>query len=82
MAYGTRVRFEELREAAFGAIAAGYTAVGGATSDHTRLFSIFNSEASSLNKVFFPKGNENFSPKIPLLITLISVDSPATSKIK
>lgn len=43
MAYGTRVRFEELREAAFGAIAAGYTAVGGATSDHTRLFSIFNS---------------------------------------
>ena len=41
MAYGTRVRFEELREAAFGALAAGNSA-GGATSDHTRLVSFFN----------------------------------------
>ncbi len=43
MAYGTRVRFEELRESAFGAIGAAYSAVGGATSDHTRLSAIFNS---------------------------------------
>jgi hypothetical protein len=43
MAYGTRVRFEELREAAFGVIGAAYAAVGGSTSDHTRLVSFFNS---------------------------------------
>lgn len=43
MAFGTRVRFEEIREAAFGAIGAAYLAVGGATSDHTRLVSFFNS---------------------------------------
>ena len=43
MAFGTRVRFEELREAGFAAILAGYTAVGGATSDHTRLIAFYNS---------------------------------------
>lgn len=43
MAYGTRVRFEELREAGFAAIGAGYTAVGAATSDHTRLVAFYNS---------------------------------------
>jgi hypothetical protein len=43
MAFGTRVRFEAVREAAFGVIAAGYTAIGTATTDHTRLISIFNS---------------------------------------
>lgn len=42
MAFGTRVRFEAVREAAFGAIAAGYTALGLATTDHTRLVSFFN----------------------------------------
>ena len=43
MAYGTRVRFEEIREAAFGVIGAAYSAIGGATGDHSRLASIFNS---------------------------------------
>ena len=43
MAYGTRVRFEELRQLAFGAIGAGYVACGSATIDHTRLFTIHNS---------------------------------------
>ena len=43
MAYGTRVRFEEIRESAFGAIGAAYAAIGGATGDHARLASIFNS---------------------------------------
>jgi hypothetical protein len=42
MAYGTRVRFEELRQLAFGAIGAAYVACGGATGDHTRLFTIHN----------------------------------------
>ena len=42
MAYGTRVRFEELRRVGFAGIGAGYAALGGATSDHTRLVSIFN----------------------------------------
>ena len=42
MAYGTRVQFEELRRVAFGGIGAAYAALGGATGDHTRLFSIFN----------------------------------------
>ena len=43
MAYGTRVRFEAIREAAFGTIGAAYSAVGSATGDHTRLAAIFNS---------------------------------------
>jgi len=49
MAYGTRVRFEELRLAAFGAIGAAYAAIGGATSDHTRLVSIFNSTDADID---------------------------------
>ncbi len=43
MAFGTRVRFDELRQLAFGSIGAAYAAVGAATSDHTRLFTIHNS---------------------------------------
>jgi len=43
MAYGRRVAFEELRQAAFGVIAAGWTAIGAGTIDETRLFAIFNS---------------------------------------
>jgi len=42
MAFGTRVRFEELREVAFGGIGAAYAAVGGSTSDHTRLVAFYN----------------------------------------
>ena len=42
MAYGTRVQFEELRRVGFAGIGAGYAALGGATSDHTRLVSIIN----------------------------------------
>ena len=42
MAFGTRVRFEELRRVAFGGIGAAYAALGGATSDHTRVICIFN----------------------------------------
>ena len=43
MAYGRVVAFDELREAAFGTIAAGYTAIGAGTSDYARLVSMFNS---------------------------------------
>ncbi len=43
MAYGTRVRFDAVREAAFGTIGAAYAAIGTATTDHTRIISIFNS---------------------------------------
>lgn len=42
MAFGTRVRFEPVREVAFGSIGASYTALGTPTSDHTRLFSVNN----------------------------------------
>lgn len=48
MAYGTRVRFEELRELAFGGIGAAYAAVGGATGDHTRLFTLNNTTNTDL----------------------------------
>ena len=43
MAYGRRVRFEELRQLAFGSIGAGYVAIGGATNDFTRIAAMFNS---------------------------------------
>jgi len=42
MAYGRAARFEPLREVAFGAITANYTAVGTLTTDFTRLFTISN----------------------------------------
>ena len=48
MAFGTRVRFEAIREVAFGLIAAGYTAVGLKTTDHTRLISFFNSTGADI----------------------------------
>lgn len=48
MAYGTRVRFEALRELAFGGIGAAYAAVGGATSDHTRLVTFNNTTDTDL----------------------------------
>lgn len=48
MAYGTRVRFEELRELAFGGIGVNYAAVGGATNDHTRLVAMYNTTDTDL----------------------------------
>lgn len=48
MAYGTRVRFEALRELAFGGIGAAYAAVGGATGDHTRLATFNNTTDTDL----------------------------------
>ena len=42
MAYGRVARFEPIREIAFGAIGAAYSAVGTLTTDYTRLFSITN----------------------------------------
>ena len=48
MAYGTRVRFEELRELAFGGIGAAYAAIGGATGDHTRLVTFNNTTDTDL----------------------------------
>lgn len=43
MAFGTKVRAEAVREAAFGSIGAAYAALGSALSDHCRIFSVFNS---------------------------------------
>ena len=42
MAYGRTARFEGVREIAFGAIGAGYGAIGAITTDYTRLFTITN----------------------------------------
>ncbi len=42
MAFGTKVSFEAVREVAAASITASYTAVGTATTDHTRLLSISN----------------------------------------
>jgi len=42
MAFGKRVRFEGLREVAFGGIGAAYAPLGTATVDYTRILSIFN----------------------------------------
>lgn len=42
MAYGTRVQFEAVKEIAFGSIGATYSAIGTATTDHTRLVCITN----------------------------------------
>lgn len=42
MAYGTKVEFEAVREVAFGAIGAAYSAVGVRTIDYTRLLMASN----------------------------------------
>ena len=42
MAFGTRVQFEALRSVAFGSITNSYTAVGAATTDHTRWVCLSN----------------------------------------
>jgi len=42
MAYGTKARFDAVREAAFGDITANYTAVGSALTDHARLIRFVN----------------------------------------
>jgi len=42
MAYGRRVEFEAVREAAFGAIGAAYTALGTALIDNARIISFYN----------------------------------------
>ena len=42
MAYGVRAKFEALRQLGFAGIGAAYAACGTATTDHTRLFIIFN----------------------------------------
>jgi len=43
MAYGRRVQFEAVREAAFGAIGAAYAALGAVLTDNARIISITNS---------------------------------------
>lgn len=43
MAYGTRVGFEAVREAAFGAVTGSFTSLGAPTSEFVRLISISNS---------------------------------------
>lgn len=40
MAYGTRAAFEAVREVAFGSVTGSYTAIGTATTDHTRIVHI------------------------------------------
>lgn len=42
MAYGTRVKFEEVREVAFGSITSNYTAVGSPLTDHARIIRLNN----------------------------------------
>ena len=42
MAYGRKVEFEAVREAAFGDVGAAYAALGAALSDHARLISFYN----------------------------------------
>lgn len=42
MAYGRRVEFEPVREAAFGAIGAGYAALGTALTDNARIIKFTN----------------------------------------
>jgi len=42
MAYGRVAKFEPIREAAFGAIGAGYSAVGTLTTDYTRIITFTN----------------------------------------
>lgn len=42
MPFGTRARFEAVKEIAFSSIVGGYVAVGTETTDHTRLLSIHN----------------------------------------
>ena len=42
MAYGKRLAFETIREAAFGAIGANFAAIGPVTVDNTRIFTVFN----------------------------------------
>lgn len=42
MAFGTKVSFEAVKEVAAASVTASYTAVGTATTDHTRLLSISN----------------------------------------
>ena len=43
MAYGTRIRSEAVREAAFGTIGANYAAIGSATTHRGRIVSYYNS---------------------------------------
>lgn len=42
MAYGRRISFDAVREAAFGSIAAGYAALGSSTTDNARIFMAYN----------------------------------------
>lgn len=42
MAYGRRATFDAVREAAFGSVAAGYTAMGSTISDNVRIIMIYN----------------------------------------
>ncbi|MCE5319435.1 MAG: hypothetical protein LLG04_18975 [Parachlamydia sp.] len=43
MAFGTRLRWEELRSLAFGGIGAAFAVIGGPTLHHTRMLQFFNS---------------------------------------
>jgi hypothetical protein len=48
MAYGRNARFEPIREVAFGAIGAGYSAVGTLTTDYARVLWVKNSTDTDL----------------------------------
>jgi len=48
MAFGTRVRFEAVREAAFGAITGSFTAVGTGLTDHSRIVTFNNGTNTEL----------------------------------
>ncbi len=42
MAFGTRVKFEAVREVAFGGVGAAYTALGSALGDRARIVTVYN----------------------------------------
>lgn len=43
MAYGTRAKFDAIRELAFGGISGAYAAIGGPLTDHARIIRFVNS---------------------------------------
>jgi len=65
MAFGTRVKFEDVREVAFGSVAAGYTAIGSALGDRARIITFYNTTDTDVyisddgvnNKMRLPSGS-------------------------
>jgi len=49
MAFGRRATFDTVREVAFGGVGAAYAALGTATTDYTRIFSVFNSTDADID---------------------------------